>query len=184
MPRNLHSDMQAALDAGVIVPAIMAQITFRTGTQYIWSGIGDLVYDAHTFQGVGSLGTIGVIAEGTEVKADGTTVELSGIDPTLYNDCLDEIQLGAPAKVWFALLSEGVVIGAPYLLFAGQVDKPTFSTGPDAITISLALENKLTNLQRASARRYTAADQHILYPDDIAFNWVELLSDMALVWGG
>jgi hypothetical protein len=175
--------MKAALSSGVIVPAILAQLTFRSGTEYIWTGIGPLVYDAQTFTGVGSLGNIGSIVEGMDVRADGTTVSLSGIDPTLYADCMTEIQLGAPAKIWLALLSEGVVIGAPYLLFSGLVDKPTVSTGPDAINISLALENRLTNLQRPTARRYTAADQHITYPDDTAFNWVEILNDQALVWG-
>lgn len=183
MARSLDPLIQEGLASGLISPAILAQFTFRSGVQYVWSGIGNLVYNAQTFVGVGSLGGLGVVTEGTDVEAQGTTVSLSGIDPTLYAECMTDIQLGAPAKIWFALLSNGVLLGAPYLLFSGIVDKPTVSTGADSINISLALENRLTNLQRATQRRYTAADQHIKYPDDTAFNWVEILNDQALVWG-
>lgn len=183
MSRALDSNLQTALSAGLVFPAILAEFHFRSGTAYVWTGIGPLVYDAQTYTGVGSLANLGAIVEGTEVRADGTSVSLSGIDPALYADCMSDIRLGAPAKVWFALLTQGVIIGAPYLLFSGLVDKPDVSTGGDSISVSLALESRLTNLQRASQRRYTSADQHIQYPDDTGFGWVELLNDIALVWG-
>jgi hypothetical protein len=38
-------------------------------------------------------------------------------------------------------------------------------------------------LQRASNRRYTAADQAINYPNDSAFAHVEEEQDVALLWG-
>ncbi|WP_263377694.1 hypothetical protein [Granulicella paludicola] len=184
MSRALDPALAAALSAGVIVPAILLMLTFKSGTRYVWSGVGNLVYDAQTYLGVGSLGSIGTIIEGTEVKADGTSVKLSGIDPVLQGECLTDIQLGAPAKIWFALFSEGTtLIGAPYLLFAGAVDKPTVIASPGEVTISLALENSLINLQRANQRRYTSADQREVYPTDTAFGWVEQLQDQALSWG-
>ncbi|MGA8109355.1 MAG: hypothetical protein WB974_07955, partial [Acidobacteriaceae bacterium] len=71
----------------------------------------------------------------------------------------------------------------PYLIFSGTVDKPTVEISGKTMSITLALENKLVNLQRACQRRYTAADQHLAYPDDIGFNWVEILNDIALRWG-
>lgn len=55
--------------------------------------------------------------------------------------------------------------------------------GHTNLTIELALENRMIDLQRAINRRYTAANQHIQYPNDTAFNWVETLSDQALRWG-
>lgn len=182
--RNLDSTMAAALSAGVIRPAILVMLTLASGTQYIWSGVGNLVYNAQTYVGVGSLGSLGTITETTELQADGTTVKLSGIDPVLYSDCMTDIKLGAPANIWFALLANGTtLIGAPYLLFSGVVDKPTITVAPDDITITLALENELINLQRPSMRRYTSADQRIAFPFDTGFGWVETLNDIALVWG-
>lgn len=181
--RVLDPLMLAALQASVVVPAFLVSLQFKSGPQYIWSGVGPLVYNSNTYLGVGSLGGVGTISEGTEVQADGTALTLSGIDPALYSACLTDIQLGAPAQVWFACMSNGQIIGTPYLLFSGQVDKPHITTGANTITISLALENRLANLQRASARLWTAADQNMEYPTDSAFNFVEILNDMALRWG-
>ena len=181
--RALDPLMLAALEASVVVPAFLASLQFQSGIQYIWSGIGPLVYNSNTYLGVGSLGGIGTINEGTEVQAAGTALTLSGIDPALYSACMDDIQLGAPAQIWFACLNNGQIIGTPYLLFSGQVDKPHISTGATTITVSLALENRLANLQRASARLWTAADQNKDNPTDSAFNWVEILNDISLRWG-
>jgi len=181
--RTLDSSMQAALSAGIIMPAFLVALTFVTGTQYVWSGVGPLVYGGNTYQGVGTLGKIGTISEGIQVRADGTTVTLSGVDPTLYADCMDDIKLGAPALIYFALLSEGAIIGAPYLLFSGLVDKPTVSESSDSISITLNLESRMTNLQRASNKRYDSATQRALYPNDSSFDYVEQLNDAAIAWG-
>ncbi|HLH35994.1 MAG TPA: hypothetical protein VKX41_15080 [Alloacidobacterium sp.] len=182
--RNLSSPMVQAIQSDYIRPAFLAMLNFTTGIQYVWTGPGPLVWNGNTYTGVGSLGQVGTISEATEVRADGTTVTLSGIDPALMGDCLNDVRVGAPAVIYFALVDQsGALIGTPYPLFSGTVDKPVVSVGPDSISISLALESRLTNLQRATQRRYTAADQHIKYPDDTGFNWVEILNDIALRWG-
>jgi hypothetical protein len=184
MSRNVSSPMLAVVTSNFVRPAFMAALTFRSGTRYVWTGIGNLVYGGNTFRGVGSLGKIGTVSEGTQVRADGTTVSLSGIDPALLSDSLTDIQVGAPAIVYFATVdANSNIVGTPYTLFSGLVDKPLITPGMDDISISLALESLLSNLQRPTQRRWTAADQQLDYPDDSAFNWVEILNDQALRWG-
>jgi hypothetical protein len=183
MSRALDSTLAAALADGVIQPAFFVQLGFRSETVYVWSGVGDYVLDTQTYKGVGSLGTVGAIAEGLEVKADGTSVTLSGVDPNLLNESLSDIKSGAPAMIKFGLFSSGALLGAPYLLFSGIVDKATVTTGVDTVSITLALESRLLDLGRATQRRYTAADQQLDYPDDSGYNWVEALSDITLRWG-
>lgn len=184
MARNLDSSLAAALSGSLIYPAVLAMITFRSEVTFIWSGTSTLSYNGHDYLGVGTLGAVGPISEGSDISAAGTTVALSGIAPaSLLSEALGDIQVGATASIWFALLSDGAVIGAPYLIFSGTVDKPTVHVSRSDISIQLALENRLINLQRASQKRYTAAEQAIAYPDDRAFDWVEELNDIALRWG-
>lgn len=102
---------------------------------------------------------------------------------TMLQEALGDVRLGAPAKIWFGLMNNGALLGVPYLVFSGLVDKPSVHIGLDTLSITLALENRLVNLQRANQRRYTSADQKLYYPDDMAFNWVESLNDIALRWG-
>jgi hypothetical protein len=183
LPRNISAPMLASLISSPIRPGFLAMLTFRTVTEYVWSGLGNLVYGGNTYRGVGSLGRIGSISEATEVRAIGTSVTLSAIDPALLAECLNDIQLGAPAKIYFALFDEALnIIGSPYPLFVGTVDQPVIQIGIDQMAITLKLENKLANLQRANMRRYTAADQGLKHPTDTAFNWVEILNDLALKW--
>ena len=183
MSRNLDPALSAALPNPNIQPVVLVMLTFRSSTQYACTYTGDVVWNGMTFKGTGSLGSVGTITEGVEVSAAGTSVTLSGIDPTLYAECMTDIQLGAPAKIWYGQMANGQLIGNPFLTFAGQIDKPEVTLGVDSISITLSLENLMTNLQRPSNRRYTSADQQVQYPDDTAFHRVELLNDMALLWG-
>jgi hypothetical protein len=182
MSRNLPSGMPAEIAGAAIRPALLVVLTFKSMTSYVWTGVGSLVYGGNTYLGVGSLGKIDRIQEGVDVHAYGTTVTLSGINPTLLAEALGDIQLGAAATISLALLdASGNVLNA-YTVFSGVVDKPTVSPGLKEVSISLALETKLSNLSRATNRRYTAADQNLYYPSDTAFLWVEQLNDQALKW--
>ena len=183
MSRALDSTLATSLIQGLIGPVVLVMLTFRTQTCYAWSGTGVLVWGGNTYLGVGSLGKVGTITEGTTVKADGTTLELSGIDPIFLGESLTDIQPGAPAKVWFGNMINGVLIGTPYLVFSGCIDKPSITVGADTVSIKLALENRLIDQGRATMSRYTTADQRVNYPDDTAFDWVETLNDQALRWG-
>jgi hypothetical protein len=180
--RNMSPEMQAAITARAVQPAILASLTFVQGTMNVHTGIGDIVANGATFHGVGSLAAIGTITELTNVEAAGTTVTLNGVDATIYADCIDDIVTGQPANIWLACMSGSTVLGT-ILLFSGLIDQPTVTENTDDITISLALESKLTNLQRANRRLWTAAEQHRDYPTDSGFNWQTQLSDTANLWG-
>jgi hypothetical protein len=188
MARDLDSSLATALGAGVVVPIFLAMLTFRSATRHVWSGVGELVVDAQTYTGVGSLASIGGISEGISVQADGTTVTLSGLEamigesPDFLSECLGDIRSQAPAKLWFGLL-DGATLIEKYMIFSGVIDKPSINVDPGAISITLALESKLLDLGRASARRYTSADQNLDFPDDSGFDWQEILNDISLQWG-
>jgi hypothetical protein len=181
--RNLDPAMATALAAGVLQPFFAAILSFRSSIQYVWTGYGNIVWDSQTFVGVGSFASIGTIQESTEVEAIGTSVTLSGIDPVLLNDSLTDMVPGAQATLYFGLLANGAIIGAPYLIFNGAMDKATVSMGPDTISITLAIETRMLDFSRASNRRYTSADQRQQFPTDTAFSNVEQLMDQALSWG-
>ena len=182
MPRNLSSPMITAVTGNDVSPAFLLDLGLVSGDAYVWSGWGSIAANGNTYAGIGSFGAISDVTEGSDVKARGMRVGLSGIDPTLLGDTLGDIQIGAAVTFWLAAFTNGAVL-ATYPLFVGTVDKPAFNVGPDAFMVTVALETKLANLQRPTNRRYTNADQRVYYPDDIAFAWVETLNDIALIWG-
>ena len=185
MARNLSIPMIASIESDLLVPAFLFLANFRSATVYVWSGVGDLVYGGNTYKGVGSFGKVAGISEGVEVNADGTSVTLSGIDATLLSETMSDVQLGAPAKIFFAALNPvSCSVVATYLLYSGTIDQPSVQPGIETFDITIKLENRMSDLQRANMRRYTSADQRLYYPDDTAFTAVESLNDQALRWGG
>src|ERR1700733_7595138 len=169
MPRNLNSSMLAALQSGAIQPFFMAALSFLSPTQYVWTGVGSLVFEGNTYVGIGSFGKMGSIQEGTSVQAQGTTISLSGIDPVFLEDCLTEMTPGSPAILYFGLMTQGVIIGTPYQIFVGTMDNPTISIDQSTATISISLENRMIDLARPSNRRYTSTDQRLYFPNDTGF---------------
>jgi hypothetical protein len=182
MPRNLPALMITAATSNALALCWLLDVQLASGTAHVWTSIGSLNWNGNTYQGVGSFGAVGDISESSDVKAPGTVVQLSGIDPTLLPDCLTDIQQGAPATVWLGLFSAGAIV-ATYPAFAGTVDKAPIGMGVETATIQLNLETRMTNLQRATNRRYTMADQRLYYSGDIGFSWVEIQNDIALLWG-
>ena len=188
MSRNLDPAAAAALSADGMQWATLCMLTFKSSTQYLWTGPGPYTFNVNgspqVFTGVGSLGSIGMIEEGSDGKVEGTTVSLSGIDPVFLAASLTDIKLGAPAMIWLAILnSQMQTVGQPYLWFSGLVDKPPIAIGSEEISVTLYLENLLSNHDRPSALKYTTADQRLLYPDDTSMDHVEELNDQALIWG-
>lgn len=175
--------MVTGITSNQVSLCFLLDLTLSTGAVlHVWTGYGSITWNGNTYLGVGDLGQVGDVTEGSDVKANGTTIALSGIDPTLLSDALNDIQQSAPATLWLATFSAGAITAA-YALYAGTVDKPGIQLGVDTATITIALENKLANLQRATNRRYTQADQRYYYPTDIGFAWVETQNDIALIWG-
>jgi hypothetical protein len=186
MPRQLDPTFAAALESGFFMPFFALEITFISKTFYLWSGPYPLTFNGQTWQGTADLGTVSSVTEKTSVEAVGSTVTLSGVDQSILEESLDDVQLGAPAIIYFGAIdpSTGQALGSPCTLFSGLVDKPTVVYGPDTkCSISVNLESWLIRLSAGSMRRYTSADQRLRFPTDTLFGWVETLNDLSLKFG-
>lgn len=184
MPRNLTSGMASALSSQVIRPAILADITFATSVVYVWSGYGTLTWNGRDYLGVGSLGTISNISEGSTVEARGVTLNLSGVDNSLLADCMADHKHGLLATLYLALFNaDGSMISSPCVLWLGRVDQPSISIGADKSTISLALEGNLMDVQSSAGRRLTSEDLQMQYPGDLGLSFVNLIQFCTSWWG-
>ncbi|HZP22823.1 MAG TPA: hypothetical protein VFB04_05210 [Terriglobales bacterium] len=184
MPHALTSAMIAELAKANIRPRIFLEAEFTSGTIYVWSDVTPIDWNGHTWTGIGHLGSISPAPETTEVRADNIVISLSGIPSSLVSKVLGEVRPNYPVKVWFGCLSEsGAVIADPYLTFQGLMDVPTIQENGQTATISITVENRMVDLQRARERRYTDKDQQQLYPGDKFFEYVPSLADWNGIWG-
>ena len=185
MPRSdATSAFVAALDANVLRPAIFVSMAFANETLHLWSGTGTVTWNGISWSGVGTLGSIASVEEGSTVQARGTVLTLSGIDPQLLGDSLSDLQQGLPVTVWLALFdSTPAIIANPVIVFQGRMDQPTITMDGTTATIQINCESRLIDMNVPAERRYTNEDQQRDYPNDRGFEFVNAIQEMTLYWG-
>ena len=185
MSRDLSAALKSALQADAVKPIFLVAAYFDGGTTRLWSGLGDLSWDSQTWLGTGSLLSIGTLEEPHEIKANGTQVTLSGIPSTNIALALDEPYQGRALAVYLgAMDSSNAIVVDPVLMFSGFMDIMSISESSETATITMTVENRLIDLERARISRYTSGDQNIKYPADRGFDFVPDLQDKRIKWGG
>lgn len=184
MSRDISAGVQSAISATEVQPIILFEGSFASGSVYVWSGYGDLTWNSNTYSGVGTLGAISNVSEGSEISARGITVSMSGIPSDLISLVLGDVRQGAVGKVHMGFLnSSGSVIDDPILMFEGKLDVPSIQEGADTSTITLSYESRLIDLQRARESRYTNEDQQRAFAGDLGCEFVASLQEKQITWG-
>lgn len=181
----MSSAMLAALQSGVLYPAIFVQGQFATGIVRIWTGYGSISWNGFTWSGVGSLLGLSVVEEGSNVDARGVSLSLSGLDNSLLADALQEFQVAAPVTVYLGLFTgnPGTLLVDPLTSWAGQMDQPIVDVGADKATITITCESKMILHNVSVERRYTQDDQVIDFPGDYGFSFVTSIANQNFTWG-
>lgn len=183
MSRGINPTTLAALGQKVVPLAVMVDITLSSGVMYLWTGYGSITYSGNTYVGLGNLTSIGNSSEASVVIAQGLTLTLSGIG-TDISEALTDITQGQPVYVYLAVLSGNSIVGEPFATYVGQTDAVSIIDDPDGTcSVTVEVENRLTQLQRNRAYRWTSAQMQQLNPSEQGFIYTANLSDYVALWG-
>ena len=69
------------------------------------------------------------------------------------------------------------------MIFDGRMDTIEIVDGGPTATITMKVENRLRDLERARVRRYTDADQQARFPGDSGLEYVLALQEIDIPWG-
>lgn len=181
--RSLSSEMQAVATAGTVRPILLIESDFDSGAINLWNGIGQLNYGGKTYIGAGNLLAVEPVSESTDLRANGTSVTLSGINNTLVGLAKDEDYQGRALTVKLGAMDENNdVIADPVIMFSGFMDTMMLTESGDSSSITIDVENKLIQMDRSKVRRFTDNDQRIDYPNDDGFSFVAKIQDREINW--
>ena len=62
-------------------------------------------------------------------------------------------------------------------IFSGYMDQMNIEESAETSTISVTVENRLVDLERARVARYTSGYHKSIYPDDPGLDFVDSLTD-------
>lgn len=184
MARILSSTLQAALVSGKVFPALLVAMEWASGTTRFWGGQNDLSWNGDTYTAAGNLLTISGVSETVDLRANGLTVTLNGVNSDVLALALEERRQGKPLSVWIGFFdASDSLLDDPYLLFDGRVDVPTLRPGVEASAVTVSAESRLVDLQRARRSRYTPEDQKARYAGDRGLDFVPRIQGLRLQWG-
>jgi len=119
------------------------------------------------------------ISEVADLAAQGLTVSLSGLPSSIVSAALQEPYQRRVCRVYFGDASVSDVIN----VFSGRLNKMTIEDTADTGTISVLVDSKLVEADKASNRRYTSESQKSRHANDTFFDYVSGLQDAEIVWG-
>jgi len=183
--RSISDDSKTAVASDVVYPIYLVYLETGTAGEeiYLSSTPYDIEYNGNTFLGVGTLGKIGDITEGSEIQSYNLNLTLSGIPNSIIFEAFETTMQNKVCKVWMGLLnSAGVFDGNPVLMFSGKTDTMEIELGETA-TITLSAESRLVDWERARTSLYTDASQKKNWPSDKGFEFVEATSEAEIIWG-
>jgi len=188
MSRDITTTVTNRLDGSVVRPLYAVELLFDgSNALRLWTGYGDLTYDGETWTGAGSLLGVDFVQETADIAVKGAEISLTGINSEIVSLALSEPYQGRVCNVYFGLLDPdgGLTVAAGDLtqIFSGYMDQMNISEQAETSTISLTVENRLIDLERARVARYTSAYQKSIYPNDLGLDFIEDLQDKQLTWG-
>ncbi|MBY6223553.1 hypothetical protein [Ferrimonas balearica] len=181
MDAFLSPRMQQWLRRPNVSLVLMADLDFASGPVRCHSGAGDALWQGKTFKGIGVLGKVGPVKQGTQVQPYRLRLTLSGLPQDLVAVALGEHYQNRPGALYLAAVEHSQVIEAD-LLFAGRMDVMTLQMG-DTATLQLDLNSRGVDWKNARNRRYTDADQQAEHPGDKFFEFVPQMAEKAIFWG-
>jgi hypothetical protein len=182
--RDLTAGVQSDITAAVVYPVFFVELDFDSGSLRVWSGIGDKDWDGKTWSGVGELLGLDQVEETQDIRAAGTSVQLTGIDPAFIATALGEDFQGRAHRQWLGTMdAAGTITTDPYLIFEGRMDRMPVSEDGDSASIGVQSESRLVDLTRPRVRRFTDEDQKEQYPNDRGLEFVAKIQDKPLRWG-
>jgi len=191
--RGFSAENLAAIQAGKVFPALFVEGLFYVAddspSDYwlrLWTGVGPIEWGGRIWTGGGNLLGFSKLDESAETRAIGFTVLLSGMPSDLVSLALQSTRIGYPVKIYLGLFdsAEGALVADPHQVRAGRFDLSVIEDSGETCTISAQYEDRLVDLERTRDRRYTQEDQAFEWPGDLGFEFVPILQDAQLIWGG
>lgn len=184
MVRTITADMITEYTSSSLRPITLVKFEFDTADLNLWSGVGELEWSGDTYTGAGNLLNISDIEETEAIVAGSVVFTLSGISSTIISTALSEDYQGRTVTIWKgALDSDRAIVADPVFIFSGNMDVMTISESGQSSIVTIIAENQLRALTRPSTRKWTDADQKIIYPSDRGFEELPQIQDEPLKWG-
>lgn len=179
---------QAQLRRAEIAAAILCELHFTTGTQYLTSWGHDLPAMGQVWRGLGTLGAVSAVQESERLEYPAVDLTLGVPDPQI-------LALGRsdpatyrrrPVKLWLLVLDDQLrAVDTPELLWPGLMDTVSIVTPQGADepgALRLRCEQPGGDSRNAQGLRLNDVQQQLRHPGDRFFSRMAAMAGSPQPW--
>lgn len=163
--------------------ALLVYGDFDSGPFAAWTGLGDVSWGGVTYVGAGQLMSFSTAASAVASNLSGMTITLAGLDAETISIAETEPFQRRRVTVSLAVLNESKNVTWADVHFAALADTMQGTDDPKNPVLSMALEPRALDLQRARPFRYLPEDQKDRFEGDTFFDMVAAIQTSELTLG-
>ena len=173
MSRTVPAAILTALAQPEVEPFYAVEIDLDSGPLRLWTGYGNRTIESNTYTGGGNLMGISGLEEVADLSAKEITLTLSGVPSSVVSIALTEPYQRRRVRVLWGVKSQTDVVE----VFSGNLNQMVIEDTPDSATITVTVDSRLVELERASNRRYTSESHKTRHATDTFFDFVAQIQD-------
>ena len=170
MTRVLEPALENLLAGEKKQACLMGSIVWPSGMVRFHNGIGTILWDKEEWFGVGELGSVNGIREGT---AGTTILTLQTADTAQIEEALRDDAAGGEVRLYLGAFDDDMRLAAVQLMYVGIVNKtPVKYSAPPSISVEVVSITSRWNRPKRYTK-YNSASQRAVHPTDSFFDDVE-----------
>ena len=192
MSRSIEAGMQTAIAAQTSRLTHFIELVFSGGTVYLTTAPHDVVWDAHTWEGIGGALGFEPIEEGSTSSGGGTTLKISGVDQTILSALLSQHTRGRTVTIYLAHLdSDYAIVSDPLEVFEGYLNQgytvreQRGDRDGGTCVISIPVVSGMAALRRVNGFRTNLTSHQAVHDGDTFFQHVPAIASAKIgpPWG-
>lgn len=185
MSRGMTTAASTAAQSEVVARTVALKLEFDSAPVLLAGTPHNITIGGDEYLGVGAIGEISTVEEGSDLASYSITARLKGLDSSDVALALTEPYQNRPGTLYEVLFDRdtGELVADPVVIFRGRMNQMNISVGSTGV-IELSIKNRLSRWERAANRRYTNADQQRDYPNDTFFDQVSATTEKEIIWPG
>lgn len=149
------------------------------------TGVGDLIINNELYMGVGNLGRIDAINDDNTTSPTSLSMALTGLDPTLVAQILNNRNNNKATRVYWVRLDEDYVAQESVLLFTGKTTLQQYNYDSNDASVVVEAADRLIDWSRKAPQRYSD-ESHRADPlslGDRIFRFIAQMAERPIYWG-
>ncbi|MGJ0236989.1 hypothetical protein ACQEPB_00510 [Novosphingobium fluoreni] len=180
--RDLPPALVSEIDKPLLKPFMALAIALDDPVA-VWTGTGTLIFDDREWIGIGGVGSIDVINEGTDGAATGVRATLNQVPSEFRDDVADQAQRGALYELWVGALNESwQQVAGVKLLWKGTLQSYEVMDAGETLTVTVGGESRAIDQRRPSIKVNTNEWQQRRFPGDRVFEYAPRVTEINVMW--